>query len=159
MIWAVLPLKDLVRAKSRLSGVLAAHERRALVQAMVEDVFSALAATGGLAGVLVVSDDPSAEMLADKYGFDCIDERQLNCRGLNGAVSAAVNLLAARDVEDALVLHGDIPLLQSADLERMLEEYNAAGTDLVIAPDLDGTGTNLMLLPSNCGLQFRYGVG
>ena len=75
MTWAILPLKDLVQAKSRLSGVLAAHERRALVQAMVEDVFTALALAQCLEGVLVVSDAPSAEMLAQKYSVECVDER------------------------------------------------------------------------------------
>lgn len=40
MINAVLPVKDLVLAKSRLSGVLAPHERRSLNQAMLEDALA-----------------------------------------------------------------------------------------------------------------------
>ena len=37
-MWAVLPLKDFVSAKQRLSGVLSATARRRLFHAMVEDV-------------------------------------------------------------------------------------------------------------------------
>ena len=58
--WAILPVKDLVRAKSRLAGVLAPHERRALAQAMVEDVLVALTGCGELQGVLMVSDEEDA---------------------------------------------------------------------------------------------------
>ena len=119
MLWAILPLKDLVRAKSRLSGLLAPHERRALTQAMAEDVFTAVAGHPGLQGVLVVSDDPSAELLAHKYALAWVGERQLGCVGLNGAVAAATDYLAARGVTDVMVLHGDIPLLRSEDISEL----------------------------------------
>ena len=59
MTWALLPLKDLVRAKTRLAGLLAPSERRALAQAMVEDVLGALTACSQLEGVLLVTDDPA----------------------------------------------------------------------------------------------------
>ena len=42
MAQALVPLKDLVLAKTRLSGVLTSVERRALAQAMVEDVLDVL---------------------------------------------------------------------------------------------------------------------
>ena len=42
MAQALVPLKDLVEAKSRLSGLLRPSERRALAQAMAEDVEAAL---------------------------------------------------------------------------------------------------------------------
>ena len=70
MVWALLPLKDLVKAKTRLSGVLAPHERRALAQAMVEDVISVLVTLEELEGILLVSDDPAAELLSHKYVLD-----------------------------------------------------------------------------------------
>ncbi|MFZ5913432.1 MAG: 2-phospho-L-lactate guanylyltransferase, partial [Pseudomonadota bacterium] len=37
-IWAIVPIKDLSRAKQRLSGLLSETERRALGLAMLEDV-------------------------------------------------------------------------------------------------------------------------
>ena len=40
MAQALLPLKDLVQAKTRLGGLLRPSERRALAQAMAEDVLA-----------------------------------------------------------------------------------------------------------------------
>jgi 2-phospho-L-lactate guanylyltransferase len=157
MVWAILPLKDLVQAKSRLAGVLTPSERRALVQAMVEDVFTVLSEHGELQGVLVVSDDPSAELLAHKYGLEWVAERQFEGRGLNAAVSAATDHLAARGVSDAMVLHGDIPLIQRADLDALLARYAQADVDMVIAPDLAGSGTNVMVFPLGQRPVFHYG--
>ena len=159
MVWAVLPLKDLVKAKSRLSGVLAPFERRALMQAMVEDVMAALAEVAELDGVLVVSDDPSAELLAHKYGLQWVAESSLGRPGLNGAVTAATELLATRGVKDFMVLHGDIPLLREADLRQLLAVYAEPDVDVVIAPDLTRDGTNIMLLPAAAALRFSYGTG
>ncbi|MCZ6830769.1 MAG: 2-phospho-L-lactate guanylyltransferase [Gammaproteobacteria bacterium] len=157
MVWALLPLKDLVKAKSRLAGILAPHERRALVQAMVEDVFAVLHGHQGLQGVLVVSDDPSAEMLAHKYSLQWVAEKQLGCRGLNGAVAAATDFLAARGAKEVLVLHGDIPLLQQQDVTALLALYEGSDVDMVIGPDLAGTGTNAMLFPVRKRPTFHYG--
>lgn len=157
MMWAILPLKDLVKAKSRLAGVLAPHERRALVQAMVEDVFTVLSGHPGLQRVLVVSDDPSAEMLAHKYALDWVAESQLACSGLNGAVSAATDYVAALGAQQVMVLHGDIPLLQAADVSAMLALFARPGVDIVIGPDLAGSGTNVMLFPVAKRPEFQYG--
>ena len=43
MLTALLPLKDLLLAKSRLAGLLHPSERCALTQAMAEDVLGVLA--------------------------------------------------------------------------------------------------------------------
>jgi 2-phospho-L-lactate guanylyltransferase len=157
MVWAILPLKDLVKAKSRLAGILAPHERRALVQAMAEDVLTILAGHPGLRGVLLVSDDPSAEMLACKYALDWVAETQLGCSGLNGAVGAATDYLAARGAQRVMVLHGDIPLLQTEDVTALLALFERPDVDLVIGPDLAGTGTNVMLFPVAKRPHFYYG--
>ena len=63
-MWAVLPLKDFVSAKQRLSGVLSATERRRLFHAMVEDVLSVLIQAPSIVGIVIVSDDPTAALMA-----------------------------------------------------------------------------------------------
>ena len=42
-IWAIVPVKNLARAKQRLAGLLDAVERQRLGLAMLEDVLKALA--------------------------------------------------------------------------------------------------------------------
>ena len=64
MAQALVPLKDLVQAKSRLAGLLRPSERRALAQAMAEDVLNVLANHVNVAGITLVSDDPGAGLPA-----------------------------------------------------------------------------------------------
>ena len=70
MAHALVPLKDLVTAKTRLSGLLRPAERRALAQAMVEDVLTTLVEHRQIERVTLVSDDPGAGLLACKYDID-----------------------------------------------------------------------------------------
>ena len=69
-----MPVKDLANAKQRLAGVLSADERHALFRAMLEDVLSALAASRGLAGILMVTRDLEARALAARYGARVLAE-------------------------------------------------------------------------------------
>jgi 2-phospho-L-lactate guanylyltransferase (CobY/MobA/RfbA family) len=181
MLSLVLPLKDFINAKQRLSGILAAHERRNLFQAMVEDVLSQLTQCAAIDQVLVVSDDPTAELLAYKYHFTLLkDERA----GLNSAVSQARDYLNRsylnrsylnrddlnrddlnRDTDQAgrmLIVHGDIPLLTAESILAVLAHSNSnndSNSDVVIASDVQQQGTNAMLLPVPNAFEFHYGVG
>lgn len=157
--WALLPMKDLVQAKSRLGGVLASHERRALAQAMAEDVLTALTACEGLAGILLVSDDPGAELLANKYGVEMLPESELGASGLNEVITAACDLLARRGVDSIAVVHGDLPLLTAAELGQLLAERTRSGADVVIAPDRRRDGTNVLVTAAGARPRFRYGPG
>ncbi len=67
MVWAVVPVKQLARAKQRLSGLLGPEQSRLLCDAMLDDVLAALTAARGLAGILVVSSDPAARALAMRH--------------------------------------------------------------------------------------------
>ena len=62
-LWAVVPVKELDRAKERLASRLSSELRRALMLAMLEDVLAALAITPGIAGILAVTVDPAARRL------------------------------------------------------------------------------------------------
>lgn len=160
MSWVILPVKDLVRAKTRLSGVLAPHERRALAQAMVEDVLSVLVQVSGLDGVVLVSDDPSAELMAHKYAIEVVAESELACApGLNPVVEAATRLLEQRGVMDIMVMHADLPLVQVRDVEDILDRQRNHNQDIVLVPDLAGTGTNIMAFKRAARPTFCYGPG
>ncbi len=160
MTWALLPVKDLVQAKTRLSGVLAPHERRALAQAMVEDVLSVLVRVDQLDGILLVSDDPAAELLAHKYAIEVVSETSLNCAaGLNPVVAAATALLHSRGDVDIMIMHGDLPLVQLDDVTALLDMRRDSEADIVLAPDLAGTGTNVMVFSGSRHPRFSYGEG
>ncbi len=156
MAQALVPLKDMVQAKSRLSGLLCPSERWALAQAMAEDVLGVLSRHAAIAQITLVSDDPGAGLLAQKYGAQCWSEASLAARGLNALVqSASARLLAGGD-EPLLVLHADLPLLTGDDISAVLASQRQL-QGLIIGCDRQGRGTNLLAFNAASMPQFCFG--
>ncbi len=157
MVQALVPLKDLVQAKTRLAGLLSPSERRALAQAMLEDVLAVLAAHPQVEGVTLVSDDPSAHLLAAQFGAVHWRESELGSHGLNGVVATASARLLAGGAGDILLVHGDLPLLTSADISAVLEaREESAG--LVVGCDRHRRGTNLLCYDAASAPEFSFGA-
>ncbi|WP_269618210.1 2-phospho-L-lactate guanylyltransferase [Zhongshania sp. BJYM1] len=165
-MWALLPLKDFVQAKQRLTGCLTVSERRGLFHAMVEDVLTVLAAHSGFERIVVVSDDPAAQLLAEHYRIDCWSERDLGLSGLNGVVSAALNKMAVLTANEshpvaAMVVHGDLPLLGEQELnvltakhQLLMKEHRSA---VSIATDRHGLGSNILVCDPASVPALAYG--
>ncbi len=156
MAQALLPLKDMVQAKTRLSGLLRPSERRALAQAMAEDVLAVLAAHREVSHITLVSDDPGAELIARKYHADCWPESFLARRGLNPLIQRATERLLAREEDPLLVLHCDLPLLAVEDISDVLARQRALD-GLLIACDREGSGTNLLAFGARAVPEFCFG--
>lgn len=157
-IWAVIPLKDFVQAKQRLSGVLSVDERRQLFAAMVDDVLRSFSQSQELDRVIVLSDDAEACLLAEHYGLDYWRESELQATGLNGVVTAALKRAASVGCAECMIAHGDLPLLNRAELDRFIQQHRAQPQpSLSIAPDRRGGGSNMMLLPAATDFDFCYG--
>jgi 2-phospho-L-lactate guanylyltransferase len=154
---AIVPLKDLVAAKSRLSGLLSPSERRGLAQAMAEDVIACLSASPQVERVVLVSDDPGAHLLAESYGVQLLREQTLACTGLNAVLSAACAQLATSEQPQRLVLHADLPLLSPADISVVLDAQRDAG-NWVVGTDRHGRGTNMLAFSAGHTPAFAFGV-
>lgn len=158
MARAILPLKDLVEAKSRLSGLLRPAERRSLAQAMVEDVLSTLVSHPQISTVTLVSDDPCGALLANNYDIEHMPEAALGCRGLNPVIAQASRLLAERNDQPIVVLHGDLPCLNGDDISAALKVLQE-NSGLLIGCDRHGVGTNLLAFNTINQPEFSFGVG
>ena len=134
----LIPIKNLADAKQRLSLVLTPDERLALVQAMCEDVLEELARWRGRPPVAVVTGDSFARSLAARQGFEVIADN-INS-GETGAIEMATNLCREHGATHTLVVPADIPLIQSAELEQIVESAPPNGA--VLVPDAAGRGTN-----------------
>ncbi|MDG2046262.1 MAG: 2-phospho-L-lactate guanylyltransferase [Halioglobus sp.] len=157
MAQALVPLKDLVLAKSRLSGVLTRGERGLLAQAMVEDVLAVLSCHKDIVRITLLSDDPGATSLAQKHGADCWTEKSLGCRGLNPLIQCASERLLATGEAPLIVLHGDLPLLSSEDISAVLESQQKLN-GLIVGCDTKGEGTNLLAFNAASTPAFCFGV-
>ncbi|MBV9605121.1 MAG: 2-phospho-L-lactate guanylyltransferase [Solirubrobacterales bacterium] len=139
---AILPIKSFDQAKQRLRHELAAHDRRALVEAMFADALVALGRVSSLEQIVVVSGDRVAQRIAVGYGAEVVEDDE---RGHNNAAAAGIATLAKNGVERALLVPGDCPLLSANDLNILLT-HPAQERSALIVPDRHGTGTNALLL-------------
>src|SRR5271163_4758720 len=133
----LVPVKNLADAKQRLSSVLNSDERIALAQAMCEDVLQVLASWQGRPEVAVVTSDPFARNLAERFNFEVIADDN---SGETSAIEMATAFCQARGAESTLVVPADIPLIDSSELQQIVDNAPAGGT--VLVPDAAGRGTN-----------------
>jgi 2-phospho-L-lactate guanylyltransferase len=151
---AIVPIKSLDRAKSRLAGTLTPHERRALVLEMLAGVVAALHHPDSPAtAVWVVSADPTALGLAAAWGARPLREA---AGELNGALEQARGAALASGAAALLVIPGDEPLVTPADIGAM-EALLGDGADVALAPDAAGSGTNALGLRRGADLPFHFG--
>jgi 2-phospho-L-lactate/phosphoenolpyruvate guanylyltransferase len=153
-LWAVVPVKELDRAKMRLAPLLPPRLRRALMLAMLEDVLAALAATSGLAGLAMVTIDPAAAWLAAKYGARVIEAGARD--GHTGAVSAAARLLAEESCPGMLTLPGDVPLVSPEEIASLIAAHRPAPA-FTIAPSRDQHGSNAVICSPPDAVPLRFG--
>ena len=154
-LWAVVPVKERDRAKERLAPLLQPGLRRALALAMLEDVLAALAAASGLAGLLVVSVDPAAQLAARHYGARVVEVGARD--GHTGAVAAAGRLLAGEGRCGMLTLPGDIPLVTAEEIGLVVAEHRPAPA-FTIVPSHDEGGSNAILMSPPDAVPLRFGV-
>ena len=150
---AVVPVKGLGLAKSRLGGILTAEERALLVLDMLAHVLGALRHSGVVDEVAVIS--PSPEELPLPEGVHALKQRK---PGLNPALEQGRRWAVSREADAVLVAFADLPALTARDISRIAKLGKAEGT-VVLAPDRHGTGTNLMLAHPPQMARFAFGPG
>jgi 2-phospho-L-lactate guanylyltransferase len=141
-IWAVVPVKDTRTAKQRLAAVMDQQTRTLLAHAMLEDVLSAVAAAASLAGLVVVTADPLATQIAQRY-----DARLLSEGGEEGQTQAmryAVDVLAAEGRRAILTLPIDVPLITPQEIDAVVAAARRE-PEFVIVPAHDRQGSNAIL--------------
>jgi len=156
MTHALIPLKRLAKAKTRLASLLRPSDRQALARAMVEDVLAVLSAHCDINGITIVSDDPDALLLANRHGARCWLERELGCTGLNALIAAASDRLLLEEGQTVVVLHADLPLLSTQDISATLHCQQEKSC-LVIGCDDAGLGTNLLAFDLSSRPDFCFG--
>jgi 2-phospho-L-lactate/phosphoenolpyruvate guanylyltransferase len=153
-LWAVVPVKDMAHAKQRLAGVLGAAERQGLFAAMLEDVLAALAASEGLAGILVVTRDPQARDLAARYGARVLIEA--GNRGHTAASALGAAALAEEGAVGMVQVPADLPLLTAEDIDAVLDAH-AQAPSITLAPSRDRRGSNAVACSPPDLLPLRFG--
>lgn len=156
MRYILIPVKDLTRAKQRLSGLMSQEERTLLAEKMMETSFAAAAAAKRADGVAIVTLYPPAIELGRRYGFSIIAEsRQIS---ESDSVDYGSSGLERSGVEAVLRLPIDLPLITGADIDEILDR-DAGERSVVLVPSRDGTGTNAILRRPPCLFPSHFGPG
>ncbi len=147
----VVPVKAFDRSKARLAGALSDQERALLAESLATQVVRSAAPFR----VLVACDDDGVAEWAEELGAQVARTDGLD---LNGSVQAAVDGLDPQ-VTVAVVVHADLadPLRLAATLHDT--EVLVRQGYVVMVPDLDDDGTNVLGVPAGAGYRFAYGPG
>ena len=149
----LVPVKHLANAKQRLAPVLDRAARLELAQLMLLDMCETLARWANRPEISFVSSEPFALDLAKRFDFDVIEDRAE--RSETDAIEMATQVCVARGMKYTLVIPGDIPLIQSWELEKIFQAAPAQGS--VLVPAADGRGTNAALRTPAALFPLRFG--
>ncbi|WP_433297120.1 2-phospho-L-lactate guanylyltransferase [Actinoplanes sp. CA-030573] len=152
---AVIPVKRLSAAKSRLRGAVPAARHADLALAMVCDTVSAVLAGEAVAELVVVTDDPVAAAAVRELGARVEPDRP--AADLNAAMRFGADEVAGLGRFRA-VLAGDLPALRPSHLEEALARA-AAGDRRGFVADAAGSGTVLLAAPPGVPLDPHFGIG
>jgi 2-phospho-L-lactate/phosphoenolpyruvate guanylyltransferase len=153
---AVLPVKSFGRAKQRLGVALGSPDRRELAEAMVGDVLEALGRVDGLDGLVVVTAEPVAAAAAEAAGATVVHDPEE--AGQSAAVTRGIEAAVQAGAERVLLVPGDCPALDPAEVEALLAAA-VAPPQLTIVPDRHGSGTNGLVITPPHAVAPSFGTG
>ena len=150
--WALVPVKALHKSKSRLLAVLAPAECALLSRSMLMDVLTALGNAGRVDRVAVLTDDDAVAELAEQLGHTVLADTEDDelCCGLDKAAQH----IAQEGASTVLIVPGDIPSVQAADIDELLARHNGG---LSLCPAIRDGGTNAIVCSPPDAIRFQFG--
>ena len=149
---AIIPVKSLSEAKSRLATHLTLRQRENLVLDMLHHVLQALLESNVLEQVSVVSSDQRVLRQAQAWGAQAVVEEM---PGHNAALHAAALQELAAGTSALLTIAADLPLLHPSDIRVLVAQ--SALYPVVLASSRDGTGTNAILVRPPLAIPYLFG--
>jgi 2-phospho-L-lactate guanylyltransferase len=144
-IVALVPVRSLGGAKSRLGEPLDPEERADLVLALLRRTVEAALSATRLAGVVVVSMDDDLLRRARAMGAASLLQES---DGLNAGLDEA-RLAAGARATAVMVLPADLPGVAAPAIDQR--------PVVALVPDRHGTGTNALLVAPPHAIPFRFG--
>jgi 2-phospho-L-lactate guanylyltransferase len=149
---ALIPVKSLITAKSRLAPSLSQHQRERLVMNMLHHVLCVLLDSELFEQVSVVSSDDRVLEQAYIWGAQAITEEQ---HGHNQALHAAALREKTEGITTLLTISADLPMLTTQEIRCFFEQSRQHA--VVLAPSRDGTGTNAILVRPPLAIPYLFG--
>lgn len=138
----LIPVKDPANAKTRLSNLLSADERRRLAWAMFEDVSRVIAETKEPDRIVLISSYEPAIERARSLGWDVLIEESQESE--SASIDWASRILRGSGFDTVMRLPADIPLVRAEDIDQLIKIELASPAALIV-PSREGTGTNAII--------------
>ena len=151
---ALIPVKSLSIAKSRLASSLTQYQRERLVLDMFHHVLRVLLASEIFEKVSVVSSDQQVLENAYLWGAQAIPEEH---HGHNQALHAAALKEMSEGATKLLTISADLPLLTSQEIHCFFKQ--SLQHEVILAPSRDGTGTNAIIVHPPLAVPYVFGPG
>lgn len=149
---ALIPVKSLDTAKSRLAEHLTLNQRETLVLDMLHHVIQILRQSELFEQISVVSPDTRVLERAQSWGAQALIEEQ---HGHNPSLHAAALKEKASGTTALLTISADLPLLCISDIRCLIEQSRQH--QVVLAPSHEGTGTNAILMRPPLAIPYLFG--
>lgn len=144
-VWrVVVPIKQGDDGKSRLRGTMSRDARFCLAERMASHVLDVLQDCFDRRAITIISPE-----LPDLWSGEWVRDEG---RGLNAELTA---WRAAQANAPVLIVHADLPLLSSADIDALLD---AAGEGVALATDRQGRGTNALAIFDGRPFTMHFGA-
>lgn len=153
-LWAIVPVKPLLRAKSRLSPVLSSEQRAELSQRLLLRTLDVLEQLPEVSHTLVISRDQRALALAREHKARTVTE--YGSPDLNVALARATALAKSQGATAVLVLPADLPLIDTQHVRELIS-YAGEPPVVVVAPDRHERGTNALLVAPPGLIEYEFG--
>jgi 2-phospho-L-lactate guanylyltransferase len=153
MLAGIIPANRLENAKTRLTLPPSGLKKSDLVKLMLENVISA-ANESNLDQVYVVSGDDILLGLSRSMGVETITEP--GSVGVNGAVALGNSRAISDGARATMVIFSDLPLVQKADIDGIIEIGRSDRGCVVASPSSRG-GTNVLWRDPPDIIPTRYG--
>lgn len=154
-ITVVIPVKPLAGAKSRLAPVLSDRQRQALSLMLLQRALACLNAARSPLTPWVVGDAPLAAALSRHLGAHTLGELG---KDVNDTLERAFQQAFDQGAQAAVYLPADLPLLQPADLDALVQASDSL-QNVVLAPAPRDGGTNAILVPLGIQLHLVLSLG
>jgi 2-phospho-L-lactate guanylyltransferase len=147
---ALVPLKRLDYAKTRLASVLDPPTRVRVMQALLDHTLAQVKAAPSIRSVTLVSSAVEAPSIAAQHGVAHFDDRGLPW---NDALAAAIAETVTSDA--VAIVSADVPLLTQDDVEQFVAALTESGAVIARATD---AGTNAVAMRPAGAMPTTFGV-
>lgn len=140
-IAAVIPMKSLHSAKSRLSNILTAQQRKNLAMYLLDATIKEIKKSCIISEIIIVSNDKAVKNYSCLNNLKFIKDSE---EGVNKAVILADNYCIDNGINANIVIPHDLPFISAKEIDKICTRSNKYHKCIIICPSKRFDGTNIL---------------